>query len=80
MVDGAELEMGNDPPSRYLADQSVSIGLGVAVGVTQCKSPNLDGLANKLVSAVRLRGSVIELSSQVKERPVKVLLDLGMTG
>ena len=33
-----------------------------------------------MVLAIRLRRSVIELSSRVKERPVKVLLDLGTTG
>ena len=80
MVDRVELEMGDDPPSRYLADQGVSTGPGVVVGATQCESPNLDGPADEIVSAVRLRGSVIELSSRVKERPVKVLLDSGTTG
>ena len=80
MVDRVELEMGDDPPSWYLVDQGVSIEPGVAAGATQCKSPNLDGLANEIVSAVQLRGSVIELSSRVKERLVKVLLDSGATG
>ena len=51
MVDRAELEMGDDPPSRYLVDQGVSTGPGVAAGATQCKSPNLDGLVDEIVSA-----------------------------
>ena len=67
--------MGDEPPSWYLVDQGVSTGPGVAAGATQCESPNLDGPADEIVLAVRLRRLVIELSSQVKERPVKVLLD-----
>ena len=80
MVDRAELEMGDEPPSRYLVDQGVSTRLGVAAGATQGESPDLDGPVDEIVSAVRLRGSVIELASRVKERPVKVLLDSGTTG
>ena len=80
LVDRVELEMGNDPPSRYLVDQGVSTGPGVAAGATQDRSPEQDGPADEIVSAVRLRGSVIELSSRVKERPVKILLDSGATG
>ena len=75
IVDRVELEMGDDPPSRYLVDQGVSTRPGVAAGATQCKSPNLDGPTDEIVSAIRLCGLVIELSSLVKERPVKVLLD-----
>ena len=80
MVDRVELEMGDDPPSRYLVDQGVSTGPGVVAGVTQCESPNLDGLVDGILSAVRLHKSVIELSNRVKERPKKVLLDSGVTG
>ena len=80
MVDRVELEMGDDPPSRYLVDQGVSTRPGVVTGATQCKSPDLDGLVDEIVSAIRLQGSVIELSSWVKERPMKVLLDSGATG
>ena len=72
--------MGDDPPSWYLVDQGVSTGPGVVAGATQCESPNMDGPADEIVSAVRLHGSVIELSSRVKERPMKVLLDSGATG
>ena len=56
MVDRAELETGDDPPSRYLVDHGVSIGPGVAAGATQCESPNLDGPADEIVSVVRLCG------------------------
>ena len=52
VVDRAELEMGDDPPSRYLVDQGVSTGPRVAAGATQCKSPDLDGPADEIVSAV----------------------------
>ena len=31
-------------------------------------------------SAVRIRGSVLELSGWVKERPIRVLIDSGATG
>ena len=78
-VDRAELEMGDEPPSRYLVDQGVNTGPGVAAGLTQCESPDLDGPADEIVSAVRLCGSVIELSNRVKERPLKVLLNSGTT-
>ena len=71
--------MGDDPPSWYLVDQNVNMGPRVAAGATQCESLDMDGPADEIVSTVRLRKSVIELSSQVKERPVKVLLDLGAT-
>ena len=50
------------------------------MGATQCESPDLDGPADEIVSAVWLHKSRIELSNRVKERPVKVLLDLGTTG
>ena len=79
-MDKAELELGDDPPSWYLVHQGVIIGAGVAAGATQCESPNLDGPADEIVLAVRLCGSMIELSSRVKERPVKVLLDSGAIG
>ena len=80
MVDRAKLEMGDDPLSRYLVDQGVNTGPGVAAGATQFESPNLDGPADEIVLAVRLHKSVIELSSWVKEPPMKVLLDLGVSG
>ena len=80
MVDRAELEMGDGPPSQYLVDWGVSTRPRVAAGVTQCESPDLDGPADEIVLAVRLYGSVVELSSRVKEHPVKVLLDSGATG
>ena len=66
--------------SRYLADQGVSTRPRVAVGATQWESPNLDGPDDEIVSAVRLCKLVIELSSRVKERLVKVLLDSGAIG
>ena len=72
MVDRAELEMGDDPLSRYLANQDANTRPRVAAGMTQCESPDLNGLADMIVSVVRLCGSVIELYSRVKERPVKV--------
>ena len=49
-------------------------------GATQCKLPNMDGPADKIVSTIQLLGLVIEWSSRVKECLVKVLLDLGVTG
>ena len=80
MVDRAELEMGDTPPSRYLADRGVSTGPGVVAAVTQCESPDLDGPTDEIISAIQLCGSVIELSNRVKERQVEVLLDSGATG
>ena len=79
-MDWAEPEMGDGLPSRSLAVQGVSTGPGVAVGVTQCESPDLDGPTDEIVLVVRLCGSVIELSNRVKEHPMKVLLDSGTTG
>ena len=51
-MDKAKLEMGDDPPSRYLVDQGVGTGPTVAAGATQCKSSDLDGPADEIVSAV----------------------------
>ena len=79
MVDRVELEMGDHPPSRYLADQGVNIELGVAAGATQCLSPNSDGSTDEMVPIVRLCRSMIEFSNYVKECLVKVLLDSGAT-
>ena len=52
VVDRAELEMGDDPPSRYLVDQGISIGPKVAARETQCESPNLDWPTDEMVSAI----------------------------
>lgn len=79
-MDKVELEMGDEHPSRYLANQSVNTGPRVAAGETQCKSPDQDGLDGKIVSAAWLCGLVIELSSWVKGHQVKVLLNLGVIG
>ena len=48
---------------------------------TQVSSPNYSGPATDqgIISAVRIRGSVIELSGQVKKKAVKVLIDSGTT-
>ena len=52
----------------------------MVAGATQCENPDLDGLADEIVSVVRLHGSEIELYSRVKERLVKLLLDSGAMG
>ena len=74
--------VGNGPPSRFWTGQSTSTGSGVAVGELQVESPSGTGPANEqgISSAVRIRGSVIELSGQIKHQPVKVLIDSGATG
>ena len=73
--------MGDGLPSRSLAVQSGSTGPGVAAGESHSESPRQGGPADEdIVSAVRLRGRVLELSSTVQKRPVKMLIDSGATG
>ena len=48
--------------------------------VIQCKSLDMDEPIDEIVLAIRLRKLVIELSSQMKERPMKLLLDSGVIG
>ena len=79
VVDRPELEMGDDPPSQYLADHGVSTKPVVVAGAGQCESPDLDGPADEIVSVVQLCRLMIELSSRVKDLPVEVLLDSGAT-
>ena len=81
LVDRAEPEMGDGLPSRSLVVQSGSTGPGVAAGESHSESPRQGGLADEdIVSAIRLRGRVLELSSTVQKRPVKMLIDSGATG
>ena len=80
-VDRVEPEVGNDPPSRSLVVPRGNTGPGVAAGEPQSARPSLSGPADEtIVSAVRLRGCVMELASTVKKRPVKMLIDSGATG
>ena len=74
--------MGNGPPPRSLTGPSTSTGSGVVAGEPQVASPRGTGPATNqgISSAIRIRGSVIELSGQVKKQPVKVLIDSGATG
>ena len=81
-----EPEMGNnDPPSRPMPTEGCSIGPRVAAGEPRARNPRdmdtrsaADG--DGISSAVRIRGSVLELAGKVKGRPVKVLIDSGATG
>ena len=59
-----ELEVGNGPPPRSLTGPRTSTGSGVAVGEPQVASPSGTGPTTNqgISSAVRIRGSVIELS------------------
>ena len=45
LADRAELELGDEPPSQYLADQIGNIGPGVVVGEPQSERSTLSGLA-----------------------------------
>ena len=81
LVDRAEPEMGDGLPSRSLVVQSSSTGPGVAAGESHSESPRQGGPVDEdIVSTVRLRGRILELSSSVQKRPVKMLLDSGATG
>ena len=53
-VDRAVPEMGQGPPSRSLAEQSVSPEPGVAAGESRSESPSLSGPADEILSAVRI--------------------------
>ena len=81
LVDRAEPKMGGGLPSRSLVVQSGSTGPGVAAGESHSESPHQGGLVDEeIVSTIRLRGRVLELSSTVQKRPVKMLIDSGATG
>ena len=69
-------------PPRSLTGPSTSPGSGVIAGEPQVASPSGTGPATDqgISSAIRIRGSVIELSGQVKKQLVKVLIDSGATG
>ena len=55
LVDRAEPEMDDTPPSRSLAVQGGRIGPGVAAGESHSESPRQGGLVDEdIVSAVRL--------------------------
>ena len=73
--------MGDGLPSRSLVVQGGNTGPGVAAGESHSESPHQGGPVDEdIVSAVRLRGRVLELSSSVQKRPVKMLVDSGATG
>ena len=75
-MDRAEPEMGDGLPSRSLVVQGGNIGPGVAAGESHSESPRQGGPVDEdIMSAVCLRGRVLELSSSVQKRPVKMLLD-----
>ena len=81
LVDRAEPEMGDGLPSWSLAVQGGSTGPGVAAGESHSKSPRQGGPVDEdIVSAICLRGCVLELSSSVQKRPVTMLVDSGATG
>ena len=81
LVDRAEPEMGDGLPSRSLVVQSGSTGPGVVAGESHSESPRQGGPVDEdIVSAVRIRGRVLELASTVQKRPVKMLIDSGATG
>ena len=67
-------------PSQSLFVQGGSTRPRVAVGESHSKNTHQGGpVDEEIVSAIRLQGHVIELSSSVKKRLVKMLLDLGAT-
>ena len=73
--------MGDGLPSRSLVVQSGSTGPGVAAGESHSESPRQGGPVDEdIVSTVRIQGRVLELTSTVQKRPVKMLLDSGATG
>ena len=73
--------MGDGLLSRSLAVQGGSIGPGVAAGESHSESPRQGGPVDEdIVSDVHLRGRVLELSSSVQKRPMKMLVDSGATG
>ena len=81
LVDRAEPEMSDGLPSRSLAVQGGSTGPRVVAGGSHSESPHQGGPVDEdIVSAVHLRGCVLELSSLVQKRPLKMLLDSGATG
>ena len=81
LVDRAEPEMGDGLPSQSLVAQSGSTGPGVAAGESHSESPRQVGPVDEdILSTVQIRGCVLELSSTVQKRPVKMLLDSGATG
>ena len=71
----------NGPPSLSLIGPISNARRGVVVGETQVASPNYSGpvIYQGISSPVRIRGSVIELSGQVKNKAIKVLIDSGAT-
>ena len=81
LVDRAEPEMSDSLPSRSLVVQGGSTRPGVAVGESHSENPCQGGPADEeIVSVVCLQGQVIELSSSMKKRLVKILLDSGAIG
>ena len=73
MVDGL--------PSRSLVVQGGNTGPGVAAGELYSESPRQGGPVDEdIVSAVRLRGCILELSNSMQKRIVKMLLDSGAAG
>ena len=54
-IENVEPEMGDDPPSQYLADQSDSTKPREVGGGHKAKRPNLGGAIDVIRSAVRLR-------------------------
>ena len=79
----AELAMDNVPPSQIVIASSSNADPGVVTGELPTKNPQWvrsvvdhEGIG----FAVRIWGSVLELSGRVKERPIRVLIDSGATG
>ena len=71
-----EWAMGNDPPSRTAIASSSNAGPGVVAGEQSTRNPpggrsatDYEGIS----SAVRIRGSVLELTGRVQKRPIRVL-------
>ena len=77
-----ESVVGNCPPPRSLIGLSISAGSEVAAGEPQVASRSGTRPASDqgISSAIRIQGSMIELSSQVNKQPVKALVDSGATG
>ena len=75
-MDRAKPEMGNSLPSWSLVVQGGNTKSRVAAREPHSESPHEGGLVGEeIVSVVRFRGYMIELSNVMKKHPVKMLLD-----
>ena len=81
-VDRAVPGVSYGPSPRSVVDADATAHPGVAAVEPLSKNPDGRGSATGqgISSAVRIRGSVLEVAGRVKRRPIKVLIDSGATG